>query len=453
MKEFIKKNIKMIVIVIGILSLTGIVAYATGTYVFESTDVRFDNTNTEITAGDVQGALEEVYHHVTDYNDIKDQIGNSTLTTTNQTLTGGINEVNSKIAKSADTIVSNIAGVKSALSAFASQMQIGDAKLVRIVHTDSSDTSIMRPHVRYSGLLTKNNDDSFSWLASGTVDKEPVIFSFYSGNQYWVAEKLVTNSQIASVNNRLTNLESLISDDAGFHNSIFRGKNLGSSVTTSQWTAISSGTFNDLYVGDYWTINGVNWRIAGFDIYINKGDTCDNGTACKKHHAVIVPDTNLTSAKMNDTNTTTGGYVGSKMYTDTLPTVLTTIRNAFGTDHVLKYRNLLTTNVNGSLTNRLGLAGGVSNDWAWQDRYLDLMNENQVYGSIAWSSSGYDTGSDNVQFPLFRLKPEFINKERGWYWLRNVASSAYFARVGGYGYSATDNASNSAGVRPYFYIG
>ncbi len=38
------------------------------------------------------------------------------------------------------------------------------------------------------------------------------------------------------------------------HNSIYRGKNLGSSVTAEQSAATSNGTFTDIYPGDYWLI-------------------------------------------------------------------------------------------------------------------------------------------------------------------------------------------------------
>ena len=267
-----------------------------------------------------------------------------------------------------------------------------------------------------------------------------------------------------NMDTRVTKLEDLVVEDAGFHNSIFRGKDVTSYLTASGddnlYTRISSGKFTDLYVGDYFTksitIGGntttVTWRIAGFDMYYNKGDSCDNGTACKVHHAVIVPDTNLTSAKMNDSNTTTGGYVGSKMYTTTLPTVLTTIRNAFGTDHVLKYRALLTKGINASATNRYPGTTGASNDWAWYDAYVNLMNMVQVTGNIGFSSSAFDTGADNIQFPLFRLKPEFVNKARAWYWVRDVSTSAYFANINESGLSAAGNTFNSGGVRPCFYI-
>ncbi len=157
-------------------------------------------------------------------------------------------------------------------------------------------------------------------------------------------------------------------------------------------------------------------------------------------------------AKINDTNDTTGGYVGSKMYTITLPSVLTTyIIPAFGS-HVLEYRNLLTNSTNTTLIGRYGSARGGTNGWAWQTRKLDLMNENQVYRSMVWSSTGYETGSDNIQFPLFRLAPEFVNKQRAWYLLRNVSSSSNFTDVYSQGNSNAPWASNIRGVHPCFYI-
>ena len=38
---------------------------------------------------------------------------------------------------------------------------------------------------------------------------------------------------------------------AELHRSIFRGKNLGASVSTEQWARIQDGTFDDLWLGDY----------------------------------------------------------------------------------------------------------------------------------------------------------------------------------------------------------
>ena len=286
-----------------------------------------------------------------------------------------------------------------------------------------------------------------------------VIGGLIFGSVGVIADTIINSSNVAyktsTVKGALDELygladlkEILIRPDAGSHNSIYRGKDVTSYYTDGTlYTRISDGSFEDLYVGDYIVKNGVNWRIAGFDIYYGKGDT-----ALTTHHVVIVPDTSLTSSVMNDTNVTEGGYVGSKMYTETLPNVLSTyITPVFGS-HVLEYRNILTTSVNTSLYNRYGSNTGASNNWTWQTRKLDLMNENQVPGGTEWSSSGNETGSDNIQFPLFRLKPEFVNKQRIWYWLRNVTSSSAFAGITDSGYNGTTHASNSEGVRPYFYI-
>ena len=235
---------------------------------------------------------------------------------------------------------------------------------------------------------------------------------------------------------------------AGYHNSVFRGKDITSYLTDGTlFTRISSGSFEDLFVGDYIVKNNITWRIAGFDVYLHKGDT-----ELTKHHAIIVPDKHLTTAQMNSSNTTVGGYVASAMYTTTLPSILETyITPVFGS-HVIEIRNLLTTGINASGYNRWGTNSGCSNAWEWRSRKVDLMNENQVFGSISWSSSGFETGSDNCQLPLFRLAPEYITNRSYWYWLRNVVDSSRFAGVFGNGRSSYGDASDTGGVRPCFYI-
>ena len=235
---------------------------------------------------------------------------------------------------------------------------------------------------------------------------------------------------------------------AGYHNSVFRGKDITSYLTDGTlFTRISSGSFEDLFVGDYIVKNNITWRIAGFDVYLHKGDT-----ELTKHHAIIVPDKHLTTAQMNSSNTTVGGYVASAMYTTTLPSILETyITPVFGS-HVIEIRNLLTTGINASGYNRWGTNSGCSNAWEWRSRKVDLMNENQVFGSISWSSSGFETGSDNCQLPLFRLAPEYITNRSYWYWLRNVVDSSRFAGVDHLGSGNLADASATGGVRPCFYI-
>ena len=238
----------------------------------------------------------------------------------------------------------------------------------------------------------------------------------------------------------IDSVRNVLADGAAAHNCIYRGKNLGTSVTAAQYAAISSGKFTDLYIGDYWVIKGVTYRIAAFDYYYNCGNT--NFT---KHHVVVVPDTSLYKAQMNTSNVTTGGYTGSAMYKSNLAQAKTTIKAAFGSAHVLTKRELLTNAVNGN----------TPSGWAWFDSDVELMNEVQVYGSVAWGAhdgNGYNVASGDGQFPLFMFdRTKLHNRED--YWLRDVSSAAYFSHVGNGGGATNSGASASLGVRPAFCIG
>lgn len=231
--------------------------------------------------------------------------------------------------------------------------------------------------------------------------------------------------------------------NAGSHNSIFRGKNLGTQVTDAQYQAIQAGTFDDLYIGDYWVIGGVTWLIAGFDYYYGCGDTAFN-----KHHAVIVPLSPLYNHAMNETNTTEGGYVGSLMYTEGLEQAKTQIQQAFGAEHVLSHRINL---VNDTSSGRPTTVG-------WYDSAVDLMNENMVYGcmifAVANTSISFSQNNrvEKSQLPLFAMYP-YSSFNRASYWLRDSASSSRFALSSGNGAAVADGASTANGVRPAFCIG
>lgn len=243
----------------------------------------------------------------------------------------------------------------------------------------------------------------------------------------------------------------LLFSNAGAHNAIYRGKSLGSTVTTAQYAAIKAGTFDDLYIGDYWTIGGVNYRIAAFDYYLNSGDT-----NCTTHHVVIVPDTCLYNAQMHNTssggwesgaaNTTAGSYVGSDMYKSNLEQAKTTIKSAFS-GHVLKHRIYLTNAV----------ANGRASGGAWCDSEVDLMCEQMVYGSGIFSpvSDGSNVPAnyrvEKSQLPLFQHEPSRICNRATW-WLRDVITASSFANVNNTGRAYYSDASFSSGVRPAFCI-
>ncbi len=225
-------------------------------------------------------------------------------------------------------------------------------------------------------------------------------------------------------------------DGAGFHNSIYRGKFLGNEVTSEQWDRIADGTFRDMYIGDYWTINGTTYLIEAFNYYYRAGNT--NLT---KNHITLVPAGSLYDHRMNPTNTTEGGYVGSEMYTTGLDQAKTKIHADFA-GHVLTHERRLSNAV----------ANGQASAAAWFDSDVELMNEMMVYGSVVNGKGGsYNIGVEKSQLPLFALRPNLINIRGSW-WLRDVCSATGFANIHGTGHANVYGAGSVIGVRPVFSI-
>lgn len=233
-----------------------------------------------------------------------------------------------------------------------------------------------------------------------------------------------------------------IEDNAATHNMVYRGKALGTNVTSEQWAAIKAGTFKDLYLGDYWSIGGMDYIIAAFDYWYKCGDT-----ACNTHHAVVIPRSNLYICQFNPTNTTEGGYVGSDLYKNGLTQAKTTFNTAFGSAHILNHREYLVN----AVTN------GKPTGSDWYDSTVDLMNENMVYGGRQFSPMPDGTDPWNVcrnytidksQLPLFRLAPWMSFVRDQWFWLRDVVSAANFADCAGNGAADCATASYAGGVWP-----
>ena len=263
----------------------------------------------------------------------------------------------------------------------------------------------------------------------------------------WVKAKLGILDRFAADQEALNNQVLPVQGNAGYHNSIYRGKDLGTSVTDEMYAAITAGTFDDMFVGDYFTINGTIYRIAGFNLIKNYGDSVNVG-----NNMCLVPDNALYTAQMHNTdsgeyesgsvaNDTTGAYANSDMRTTNLTQATNKIITDFGSSHVISYREILPN----------ATADGQASGWAWYDCKVELMSEVMVYGTKVWGNTGYEVGCLNEQFPLFRLNPESIHR-RFLYWLRSVRSATGFAFVNGGGNAGNSGASYAFGVRPFFFV-
>lgn len=242
--------------------------------------------------------------------------------------------------------------------------------------------------------------------------------------------------------------------------------------------------FEDIYVGDYFRMSraisayertgryqatGSQYAtIAGLDTMMNNGNQWSGITY---HHAVMVAGQGLGGtqhfgrSRMNATDTTEGGYKASEMNTLVLGDVVSAGSTAadatinqqlyaeFGA-HLKTTRELVTNAINAAGYNRFGSATGCASNWEWISAQAILMSEVEAYGSIAWSSSGYDTGNANRQLPLFAFSKQAQNNHSAYYWLKDIASAAHFCNAYNDGHSRYSDASYAhAYVRPRFILG
>ena len=220
---------------------------------------------------------------------------------------------------------------------------------------------------------------------------------------------------------------------AGFspemHRNIFRGKHLGESITEEQLTAIRDGTFDGLYIGDYWEINGVRYRIADINYWRNVG--YPESEKVQKPHILIVTDTILGSGQMHTSNSTSGGYRNSVMKTVRLNQIADSLPDTF--------KNIL-------------ISHRMFSDGSWGNTSVDLMNEVMVHGTYICTDNSNKQTSDTQQLSLFRLCPELKSIGQN-YWLRNVAGSQTYTLISQYGDASSDMATSTYGVRPVFAVG
>ena len=80
-------------------------------------------------------------------------------------------------------------------------------------------------------------------------------------------------NSVAFLANTITALHSDILEPSDVHNAVYRGRNLGSVVTEEQSAMIYSGSFSDIFVGDYWECNGEKFRVVGLNSLMNVGPT------------------------------------------------------------------------------------------------------------------------------------------------------------------------------------
>lgn len=228
-----------------------------------------------------------------------------------------------------------------------------------------------------------------------------------------------------------------------YHRNTYRGKNLGSTFTQEQKAAIKNGTFDDLYVGDYWENDGHKWVIADINYWKNNTETLG------ENHIVVVPSKSLYYRAAEPSGSATKGVINSDLYTNGLTSAKNMIQSFFGSSNMYEHNVIYVTSINtGQYASVIG-----------QNSVIDVMNQIMVFGS--WVNIPISTNStrsymdtyDTKQLALFALNPNAICSTDDQYWLRDLyyAGDALGSVVKGQAH-VQDIKSTTYGVRPVFGI-
>lgn len=225
------------------------------------------------------------------------------------------------------------------------------------------------------------------------------------------------------------------------HNVVYRGKNLGSAMTNAQYNQVKAGTFNDLYLGDYWTISGHNWRIMHFDYF-------GGSSSVPGHHIVLMPDDVLGTGSMMSTDVNSSGITGTTWFKTDRITEETAISQAFPS------KTISHTRFGSSVTNENGVSSvSTINVTAM------LPSEMMVFGSEITSAASSNT-EQAIESSTHMLNAIMLNSRLqaptpvAKAWLADPAGTTGFAGVSDGTIFATRYPSTTvAGYRPYFLVG
>lgn len=195
-------------------------------------------------------------------------------------------------------------------------------------------------------------------------------------------------------------------NNAGAHNSIYRGKNLGTAISSAHISAIQNGSFADLYPGDYFKL-AIDGTTTAYVVGCNA-----NPRIATNHLLLWLVNPNW-KFTVNDTNTCAGALLNSKMYTVHLPYILGKIREVIPDANILPWLERISDSLD---------AEGNVNHWT----HFDTTDANPVkigvpsfcnlVGYDVTNNHGYQCAGGNPDWPAFRLNPS-LRIQAGYIWL------------------------------------
>lgn len=217
-----------------------------------------------------------------------------------------------------------------------------------------------------------------------------------------------------------TLIDSMGSAGIGLRNQVIRGKNLGTSLSTTHANAIANGVFTDLFLGDYWTdASGELWLIGGFNY--------QNPLASTTPHVYLV------SAGTTDTmayNTRGSGYYSTATVRTYLHGKLSNLQGVFGSTHIKTYTALSSTSATANET--------------ISDMTIELLPYEAWKGIEVGRTAGRTDGLN--QLPILRVDQAYLSRvgpsdQYKWCWFRDMPAdnrARLYGRDGSWYYQGSD---------------
>ena len=265
--------------------------------------------------------------------------------------------------------------------------------------------------------------------------------------------KYLDDAGLRNIWTSIENLNSWMPANAPSHNSIYRGKNITSALEDgSIYSAISSGTFDDIFIGDYFfaIINDISASILNSELVVNiSSDWATHlfrvmklgKTEKGQNYALVMPDDSIGRSPIHSKNSLENGFAGSDMVTKVFPKLERVLKNKFKLISVNQY-----------------LISDLQNpDVDIVRSPVKLLNELEVFGSWINANNNYElqAGLDTSQLPGFRYNTDLCLDSK--WWLRSIASNSSnsyrFSVVLKNGACETSLLTDINDLRPAFYIG
>lgn len=295
------------------------------------------------------------------------------------------------------------------------------------------------------------------------------------------------------------------------HNGVYRGKDLTNIYTIEQiYERVHDGSFEDLYLGDYFTVNittdlytrftgsafvsgvtyyemggtviartwtetqdetpqsgkiyatkqvvteDVDLMIAHFDYYISRGAQ----SAVSSHHVILMPKNEHLKKllPMHYTPSVACPYVETDMHNIHLPCFAAAFYAALNA-HMLPFNTSLVSEISDNVLSMTGSGFyGAATNYINTNAYLVLPTEQQIYGQTLASSSVWEARIDYDKFAIFN----FVDARQGATTSEKIFLRTFVGKAAGnYSYEQLSalgaigmaSQSSSRGVDPYMLFG